>query len=145
MSGETDLRFLLKRMDPAVRDGEFVFVSLDTLPSGVTGDALPSGVSIDEMEAIVREDEGVTLVVRRDIADAHDWPYDFVAGWITLRVHSDLAAVGLTAAFSAALAEHQISCNVIAGFWHDHLLVPVDQLDTALEALRALTSDGGES
>ncbi len=136
MSGETDLRFLLKRMDPAVRDGEFVFVSLDTLPSGV---------SIDEMEAIVREDGGVTLVVRRDIADAHDWPYDFVAGWITLRVHSDLAAVGLTAAFSAALAEHQISCNVIAGFWHDHLLVPVDQLDTALEALRALTSDGRES
>lgn len=135
MSGETDLRFLLERMDPAVRDGEFVFVWLDTFPSGV---------SLDEMEAFVREDEGVTLVVRRDIADAHDWPYDFVAGWITLRVHSDLAAVGLTAAFSAALAEHQISCNVIAGFWHDHLLVPVDQLDTALEALRALTSDGRE-
>nr|WP_269151213.1 ACT domain-containing protein [Spelaeicoccus albus] len=67
-------------------------------------------------------------------------PYSFVAGWITLQVHSALDAVGLTAAVSTALATAEISCNVIAGNYHDHLLVPIDRLDDALGVLRELTA-----
>jgi hypothetical protein len=55
-----------------------------------------------------------------------------------LTVHSDLAAHGLTAAFSTALAEARISCNVIAGVYHDHLLVPDAQADEAMAVLLAL-------
>jgi hypothetical protein len=55
-----------------------------------------------------------------------------------LTIHSDLAAVGLTAAFSAALARDGISCNVIAGLHHDHLFVPWDRRGDALRALEAL-------
>lgn len=60
------------------------------------------------------------------------------AAWITLTVHSDLAAVGLTAAFSRVLAEAGISCNVVAGVRHDHIFVPVERAADAMAALRRL-------
>ena len=58
---------------------------------------------------------------------------------ISLTVQSDLAAVGLTAAFARALAAEGISCNVIAGVHHDHLLVPWDRRDDAMATLRRLS------
>jgi hypothetical protein len=125
MAGETDLGLLLASMRPIVRSGEFVFV---TLPARSDAPTL----------AIVHEDEGVTHVVERATADARGWSYDFVAAWITLRVHSSLAAVGLTAAVSRALADQGISCNFLSGFYHDHLLVPVERTSEAMAALHDL-------
>jgi hypothetical protein len=124
--GERDLARLVASMHPVVVPGEFVFV---TVAHGV---ALPSFAS-------VREPEGTSHVLRRGDADARGLPYGFVAGWITLTVHSALDAVGLTALVSTALAQRGVSCNVIAGFHHDHLLVPHDRVDDALAALRALS------
>jgi len=126
-SGGLDLPELIAAMQPVVRDGEYVFVSLTRLPDV-------------ECEATIREDEGMTCVVRRPIADDMGWPYDFVAGWITLEVHSALAAVGLTAAVSHALTSQGISCNVIAGYFHDHLLVPLDRVSDATRALERLSA-----
>jgi len=57
----------------------------------------------------------------------------------TLKVHSSLAAVGLTAAFSSMLTDHKISANVIAGFYHDHIFVPPERADDAMQALRSLS------
>lgn len=128
MSGVTDLEELIRSMRPEARDGEFVIASVPALH--VVG--LPA-------EAIIHEDEGPTVVLRREDADRFEIAYYFVAAWITLTVHSSLAAVGLTAAFSTALADAGISCNVLAGFHHDHLLVPADRRDDALEVLAALT------
>jgi hypothetical protein len=127
MSGVVDLDRLIATLEPVVRPGEYVFVSLDRVPDC-------------ELEAVIREDEGSTCVVARTIADENGWPYDFVAGWITLQVHSALEAVGLTAVVSAALAEESIPANVLAGYFHDHLLVPVDRVDDAQAVLRALTA-----
>ena len=53
-------------------------------------------------------------------------------------MHTALDAVGLTAAVATALAEHGIPANVIAGFYHDHLLVPEDRADDAVAVLRGL-------
>ena len=47
-------------------------------------------------------------------------------------------AVGLTAAVSTALARAGIACNMLAGFHHDHLLVPLNRLDDALDVLDTL-------
>ncbi len=110
-------------LDPVRRPGEFVFV--------VGDEHVPA-------EATVREDEGLTLVLPRERADAEGLAYDFVAAWITLRLHSELEAVGLTAAFSRALADAGIGCNVLAGVHHDHLLVPADRADEAIAVLRGV-------
>ena len=125
MAAERDLWQLLASMDPVEVPGEFVFVSV------ADGRALPS-------RAMVVEDEGVTHVLARADADEYGLPYDFVAAWITLRVHSALDAVGLTAAVAGALSEAGISCNVIAGAFHDHLLVPHDRATDAIGVLQAL-------
>ena len=133
MSGETDLQVMLAGLEPTVRDGEFVYVTVEEAPPGVTA------------EATVVEAEGLTLVVPRDVADAHGWTYDFVAGWLTLTVHSALEAVGLTAAVSQALADRGISANMLAGHFHDHVLVPIERRDDAVSALRDLSSRGGSA
>jgi len=86
----------------------------------------------------VREDEGLTVVLRRERADELGLPYDYVAAWITLRIDSTLEQVGLTALFSRALADAGISCNVLAGVHHDHLLVPADRAEEALDVLGGL-------
>ena len=110
-------------LDPVRRPGEFVFVA---------------GADPVAAEAIVREDEGLTVVLARERADELGLPYGYVAAWITLRVDSTLEQVGLTALFSRALADAGISCNVLAGLHHDHLLVPADRADEAVELLRGL-------
>ena len=53
-------------------------------------------------------------------------------------VHSSLDAVGLTAAFSAKLTEKNISANVIAAYYHDHIFVPKEKAEQALNAILEL-------
>ena len=132
VNGERDLRTLLATLRPERNPGTYVFT---TSTAGVPAGASPV--------ATVLEDEGLTLVLPQPQADALGLPYDFTASWITLRVHSALDAVGLTAAVAAALAEAQIPCNVVAGNHHDHLFVPAPDADAALTILAALAAASG--
>ena len=88
--------------------------------------------------ATVREREGLTVVVEQVEADEDGLVYEFVGAWITLAVVSALDGVGLTAAISVALAADEIACNVVAGFHHDHLVVPWERRHDALHILDAL-------
>ncbi len=123
-----DLKTLLTHMQPELNPGRYAFVSL---PPGVTLDAA-------DIVASVHEPEGLAVILAEQTALDLDLPVAFTAAWITLTVHSDLAAVGLTAAFAQALAQAGISCNVVAGVHHDHLFVPVEQAERAMEALHTL-------
>lgn len=125
----TDLEQVLGAMEPSLRDGEFVFVP-------IPADALPP----EHVEALLNEPEGVTVVLRRQAAEALGFEYDFVARWITLKVHSALGSVGLTAAVSTELALDGISANILAGYYHDHILVPTAAADQAMAALAALSA-----
>lgn len=129
MTAEMNLQALLAGMHPVQREGEYVYVLWPH------GRPLAAGI-----EAAVREAEGLTVVLPRAEADRQGLSYDFVGAWITLQIHSDLEAVGLTAAVSRALSEARISCNVLAGFHHDHLLVPVADAPRALEVLAELAA-----
>lgn len=130
MAGIRDLNELLRSMAPVRRPGEYVFIPWDPR------------LDVDDVEALVREPEGACAVVARDVADATGLSYDFVAAWITLEVTSALDAIGLTAAFSTALGKAGISCNVIAGLHHDHVLVGVDDAEQALRVLDELSRIG---
>jgi len=132
MSGERDLDRLLASLNVTARAGEFAFVARPAADPALAAMAL----------AMVAEDEGITYVLPCEVADARGLPYDFRAAWLTLGVHSALDAVGLTAAFATALARRGIACNVLAGFHHDHLLVPADRRDDALAVLAGLARDG---
>jgi hypothetical protein len=65
-------------------------------------------------------------------------PVLFRCAWITLNGHSDLSACGLTAAFSKTLADEDISCNVVAGAYHDHIFVPAALANKSLSVLKWL-------
>lgn len=91
------------------------------------------------IHALVREREGTTVIITADGARARGWDIDFEGAWLTLDVHSSLSAVGLTAVVSEALAAESIPCNVVAGYYHDHLLVPSEQADQAIAAIEHLT------
>jgi len=123
-----DLSELLAGMQPVLNAGTFAFI------------VAPAGVQIppDQIVASVREREGLSLVIPEKLARDLALPIAFSAAWITLTVNSDLGAVGLTAAFSSALGEAGISCNVIAGVHHDHLFVPVEQAQQAMSVLARL-------
>ncbi|MFD7666843.1 ACT domain-containing protein [Streptomyces sp. NPDC059788] len=128
MPGESDLQKLLAGMRPELNAGCYVFATADdgVVPPGVTP------------VVTVAEREGLTLVLSRQEADAAGVAYEYVAGWITLRVHSALEAVGLTAAVARELTDANLSCNVVAGFHHDHLFVPYEQAAQAVAVLEGL-------
>lgn len=129
MSGETDLQKLLQGMKPKLNDGKFVFCVLDNSQTASELNPL----------CFFREEEGVTVIISKQKADDALLPYSVVCSWITLTVHSSLEAVGLTAAVSNALTEANISCNVVAAYYHDHLFVPVKDANQALNVLTKLS------
>jgi hypothetical protein len=117
---------MLAGMQPVLRERPYRFV-----PHGPENDFIDL---LGTMFAFIREDEGVTLIIRAK--EDHPGPH---FACITLQVHSALEGVGLTAAVSSALAEAGIACNVVAGFHHDHLFVPWERREDALASLNSLS------
>lgn len=130
MSGITDLDQLLRTLNPATCDQEFVFITQPHSDS--------SNAARQLAVATVWEAEGLTLVIPKQVADRNGESYSAVFRRITLRTHSSLEAVGLTAAISNQLFRFGIAANVIAGFHHDHVFVLTSKTDEAMLALKAL-------
>jgi len=124
-----DLGKMLATMSVSVRPGRF------TVASVTESVHVGNGV-----EVVLREAEGFTVVATVEAAERNGWPVGFVAAWLTLEVHSALEAVGLTAAVARVLGESGISCNVLAGFYHDHILVQADRADDAVQCIEGLRS-----
>ncbi len=102
----SDLDILISSMSPVLNPGVYVFCCLPGMPA-----EMPPGL---QPLAAFQEKEGLTVILPETEALRANLPVLFRAAWITLTVHSDLQAVGLTAAFATALAEAGISCNVVA-------------------------------
>jgi hypothetical protein len=130
MTGERDLDALLRDMKPDLRPGIFVFC---TIP---TGQSIPAALS---PLLTFREQEGTTLVIPREEAEAAGPRYAFVSCLITLTVHSAIDAVGFLAAITARLAAAGISVNAVSAFHDDHLFVPADRADEAMVLLREMS------
>ncbi len=133
MGGSKDLDFLLKEASPILDPDQYVFVCRPAV-YGAHADWQPI--------ASFTEEEGLTLVLRQALADTHGLTYDGVFKRITLQVHSSLNAVGLTSRFAERLAANNISANVFAGFYHDHIFVGLSDGDRAMLALAALADSG---
>lgn len=123
---------MIAGMAPELRPGVFVFAS-----GGAAGALLPEAL------AMVREAEGVSLILPVEAAARAGLSTEQPMRCITLSVYSALDGVGLTAAVAGALAADGIPCNMVAGFHHDHVFVPEARAARAMEVLHALQEGGG--
>lgn len=129
MAGTTDLSQLLASMEPVLSPDPYGYVAL------APGGCVPPDLTCF---ATISEDEGLTLIAPSTALAAAGLDPGPAWARISLTVHSDLAAVGLTAAFAAALGREGISANVVAGYFHDHIFVQWARRDDAVETLQAL-------
>lgn len=125
--GETDLATMLATLAVQRRPGVFTYIAVEVPTPGLIAAA----------HAVVKEGRLTTIVLPVEAASRAGQLTTIELAWLTLTVQSSLESVGLTAAVSAKLAEIEIPCNVLAGYHHDHLLVPVDRVDDAIAALAA--------
>lgn len=113
-------------MQPLLREGEYVFCTV-------------AGYWRDEAQlepvCIFQEEEGTTLILRREQADSAGLSYPAVFRMITLSVHSSLEAVGFLATITGKLAAHGLSVNPVSAYYHDHLFVPASRAEEVLELL----------
>jgi uncharacterized protein len=128
--GEQDLLKLCASLKPIVAPAVYVYCSFPDF-------VLPVGVSA---LCTIRESEGLTAILDRADARRLRLEYVYDARLITLSVHSSLNAVGFIKVISSKLADAGIPCNVIAGYYHDHILVPVDRADEAMDRLREIAA-----
>ncbi len=128
MDGETNLKQLIKNMKPELNKGEYVFITVNDI----------TAVEVNTAVLFFKEKEAYTFVIEKKIADENNFSYEYVASWITLSIHSSLEAVGLTAAFSKALTDAGISCNVVAAYYHDHIFVNVKDAAKAIKVLQQM-------
>jgi hypothetical protein len=77
-----------------------------------------SRVAGAEVLGSIREREGLTVILERSQAQASGLDAEYIMAWITLTVH----------------------CNVVAGFYHDHLFVGKDDALKAMATLKALAA-----
>ena len=124
-----DTTAMIAGMTPVLAEGRRVYCC-------ETDRSRAAGLGADAF-AMMQEDEGVTLILPEEVATAQGYDTALVMQLITLNVFSDLEGVGLTAAVAGALTEVGISCNVVAAYHHDHVLVPQADAERAMDALRA--------
>lgn len=127
MSGISDIKILLEKMQPSLNEGQYIFATF------APGTDMPRNIT---PLLLFKEREGTTVVIAKSAADQEHISYESVWAWITMDIHSDLEAVGFTAAFSTILGNAGISVNVVAAFYHDHLFVPYDKAETAMSLLQ---------
>ena len=125
--GKTDLAAMLASLSVQRRPGVFAYIAVQVPTPGLIAAA----------HAMVKEGRLTTIVLPVAAAARAGQATDVQFAWLTLDVQSSLDAVGLTAVVSARLASIGIPCNVLAGYHHDHLLVPVDRVDDAITVLAA--------
>jgi uncharacterized protein len=128
VSGEHDLKTLLREMKPEIQNGIFVFCSISK----------DRRLAVEPLLTF-HEREGTTLVIQRSEAERLALPYQFPSRLITLTVRSALDAVGFLAAVTTHLAQAGISVNAVSAYYHDHLFVPEDKATEALRLLRAMS------
>ena len=117
----------LKNLNPVLLEDEYVFC---TFLSSVYGNH-------DELNPIAsfNEKEGLTLVIKKEIAELNNLEFDDIFRCISLNLVSSLSSIGLTALISKVLADNAISANMYAGYYHDHIFVPLNNANDAFKLL----------
>lgn len=127
--GEQNLEELIRSMRPVLHGDTYVFATV----------SIEFDSAALEPQMQFNEAEGCTLIVEQHRADSTGLSYEFPCKMITLNIHSSLDAVGFLARITTRLASLGMGVNPVSGFYHDHLFVPVDRAEDAMDALRGLS------
>lgn len=138
-AGETNLSALIAGMEPVMHEETFVF-------STMNGQSVREFVNRVGKHAVTpvmtfKEQEGLTWIVSRAEAERYELSYEFPCRMITLNIHSALAAVGFLARVTTRLAALGMGVNPVAGFYHDHLFIPEDRAQDALQELQKMVEE----
>ena len=135
--GETSLSTLLSTLEPILHDPTYFFL---TLPSSTP---IPSTL---QPLMTFRESEGTTLILTEPEVQEHNLKSQaiFPCKMITLNVHSSLEAVGFLAVVATALKKRGMGVNPVAGYYHDHLFIPVGMEADAVKVLEELRKEASE-
>ena len=125
---DTDLDTLLARMEPWLDPDRYLFVR--AAPGTATG--LPALMRF-------REDEADTLIVTERVAAREGLAGEFLCRRIVARADSALDSVGFIARLAGALAGNGIAVNPVSGSGHDHLFVPEEKAQAAMDVLGELS------
>ena len=117
-----------KLLKPKLNSGKYVFLFLKNI----------SEIEKDEVVCFLKEGDGFSVILKENYAKENNFTYQHITAWITLKINSSLDSLGLTSLFSKALADSQVSCNVIAGYNHDHIFVNYEKKELAMEILQRL-------
>ncbi|KAL9598635.1 MAG: hypothetical protein Q9219_004381 [cf. Caloplaca sp. 3 TL-2023] len=131
--GEASLSKLLAKLRLSVHPDTFVFLTFP--PNG------PQPPASLARQMSFHESEGFTVVSSLQSAKEHHLTHAFPSRMITCEVHSSLEAVGFMAALTGKLTERGIGANPISGFYHDHLFVPAESVEKAVNALKELADE----
>ena len=134
MPGEKELTVLIASMTPVLADKSYVFCTLKNCDYQQLAQLNP--------KSTFQEKEGLSVILTKQAADEINLDYSGVFKCITLNVHSSLDAVGLTAAVATKLTQSNISANVVAAYYHDHIFVASKDAEKALIDLKSLARDG---
>lgn len=132
MVGETNLERLLANMEPVLAAPVFDFISWPA--------EKPVPAELEPL-MVLRESEGLTMIVELEKGRSAGFEPSFPCRMITLNIHSSLAAIGFLAAILPRLAALGMGVNPVSGFYHDHLFVPQDRATDAMDVLRQIVRE----
>lgn len=132
---EKDLEILVKNMSPLLSAEEYVFckVQKESFAAEFCQKESP------EFLSSFLEADGISLILRKDLAQTKGLGFEGSFALISCQIKSDLQAVGFLALMTSALASAGIAANAISAFSHDHLLVPWQKRERAMQVLQELS------
>lgn len=129
MTGQTNLQEVLDSMQ----------VSCDEVKYGFATVEQDGTIDFDDrVLGAFRETEGLTLIADVNYLDDKAIEHEGPFAKLTIDVHTSLELVGLTAVLATKLADNNISANVVAAYFHDHVFVQHTHRDEAISVLQSL-------
>ena len=128
MAGQTNLSEVLKSLHVSCDNIEYGFASVKNKQINFD----------DQVLGTFKENEGLTVIASKKYLETNNMQYEGPYAKLTIELHTSLELVGLTAVLAKKLAENQISANVVAGYFHDHIFVQYDLRRKATESLNNL-------
>lgn len=142
-------------VDAALRDAiltsdDYVYRFVTLPPNGITAAAGVVAQAGNPFTALLLDDKEVTLMIEDEdfehfkkrllLHEVSEIRYRL----ITFDVELDATLVGFMARVATALADAGISVMPFAAFKRDHIFVPADDFDTAMQALAQLKQSVSE-